>query len=61
MCSRIPNRDTHEPRRSDAHDIAVSSSIGVASGCGNVRVAASERCWQKRIAAQYSRSGSYVS
>ena len=23
MCSRIQNRSTHEPRREDAHDVAV--------------------------------------
>ena len=32
ICFGIPNRDTHEPRRADAHDVAISSSIGVASG-----------------------------
>ena len=31
MCSGIPNRDTHEPERADAH-VTVSSSIGVAPG-----------------------------
>ena len=32
MCSGIPNRDTHETRKADAHDVVVSFSICVASG-----------------------------
>ena len=32
MRSGIPNRDTHEMRRVDTHDVAVLPSIGVASG-----------------------------
>ena len=32
MCSGIPNREIHELRRVDAHDVAVLLSICVASG-----------------------------